>query len=885
MAESGGKAPMRYRAFISYSHADQAAAIDLHVKLERYVLPSAVRAVGGGLSYGRQPLRPIFRDEAELVPGQDLPGRIRDALEGSQYLVVVCSPNAARSEWVAREIEDFIALGRREFILSVVIEGEPNATERGLDPSLECMPEPLRRPLPAAAPAMAAGHNEQLWVDWRGDKRDDRVMFLRVVAALLSLRSLDELIRRDERDRRRRTQIRWMAAAAALIIVACISAFYLLGLRDEAIRRSGTLATLAEAALAESDPERAGRYALLGMAGFDRPLIGFDPREAESALLRATLGSRRDGAPTPLPEAGPGRWGMIASTGRTVLRMSDDGEVQTFDMETGVALGQLLKVDPDALSLDVSPDRQLLAVATSSAAGYVLSLIELASGLVVADGMVGSAHEAPTMVFSPDGGQLAVISGFHDGGGAIDLWDLQTRSRREFASSYQLPYKVAFSADGRYIASSGAGGVQLWDRTSLAAIGPSIAEGDTGGNAGFAVAFSPDSRMLLIGSTSGNVTLHPLDGSQAGAAEAGMSVVGVEFSPDGHAVAALRDDGSTAIWEVEPFTGSLYFGERTIIPRSEDFAFAADGKSLLSARVDRIDRWRLTPAQRNRLFWLPGTIADEIADVAVAGNGREVAAAVRGQSGLRIVTYRLGWAPAPTANYALAQDTATSGSAEIDISADGRRIVSVSAAGAWLIDRADGRATRLLDALSEAYSVCFSPDGTLVATAARGRDDDGTGQDIAFWDAASGAQIGGTVHIDGLAITMRFSPDNATLGISQLEPKPVFIDVTSRLAMEPPFDELASTFAFSPDGKTIAAFTHPTVEFFDRSSGAKTGVPAPMSAGIGVGLGYAPDGGCSRPPASTMSNCGISAGPCRRDRRFSYSAASTTTALRMAAGC
>ena len=97
MSGAGRKEPMRYRAFISYSHLDYAAAVDLHYRLERYVLPSATRAAGGGLNYARQPLRPIFRDEAELVPGQDLPRRIGAALEASEYLLVVCSPNAVAS--------------------------------------------------------------------------------------------------------------------------------------------------------------------------------------------------------------------------------------------------------------------------------------------------------------------------------------------------------------------------------------------------------------------------------------------------------------------------------------------------------------------------------------------------------------------------------------------------------------------------------------------------------------------------------------------------------------------------------------------------------------------------------------------------------------------
>ncbi len=145
MSDTDGAEPAPlYSAFISYSRADRAVARSLQAKLEGYVLPQALRLVGPSKRRNPRPLRPVFRDEDELVPGQDLPERIRTGLMGAGYLVVLCSPQAARSEWVEREILDFAALGKTANILSVVVAGEPFASERGLDPSLECLPAALR---------------------------------------------------------------------------------------------------------------------------------------------------------------------------------------------------------------------------------------------------------------------------------------------------------------------------------------------------------------------------------------------------------------------------------------------------------------------------------------------------------------------------------------------------------------------------------------------------------------------------------------------------------------------------------------------------------------------------------------------------------------------
>lgn len=219
--------PYWFRAFVSYSRSDRKWAKTLQARLERYVLPHALRLVKPGVRHDRRPLKPIFRDEDELVPGQDLPERIRQGLEQAEYLLVVCSPRAAASDWVGKEINDFIALGREDYILAVVVDGEPNAETRGLAPHLECLPRELRfqpefRKDEAGKTTISISSRpaEPLWVDWRKSNHRNRPMFLRVVAALLCLSSLDELVRKDQAYRRRRAALLWsMTGVTACCIV------------------------------------------------------------------------------------------------------------------------------------------------------------------------------------------------------------------------------------------------------------------------------------------------------------------------------------------------------------------------------------------------------------------------------------------------------------------------------------------------------------------------------------------------------------------------------------------------------------------------------------------------------------------------------------------
>jgi eukaryotic-like serine/threonine-protein kinase len=70
----------RYKAFISYSHSDEAWARWLHRKLEHYRLPRSVRDSG---ELGGDDLRPIFRDRDELASSGSLNAAILDALQRS----------------------------------------------------------------------------------------------------------------------------------------------------------------------------------------------------------------------------------------------------------------------------------------------------------------------------------------------------------------------------------------------------------------------------------------------------------------------------------------------------------------------------------------------------------------------------------------------------------------------------------------------------------------------------------------------------------------------------------------------------------------------------------------------------------------------------------
>lgn len=158
--ESINKDSVKYDAFISYRHSelDSFVAQTLHKQLESFKLPKnvarrkIVQAKRGDhtdtaadeLQAGsyvpetddtasmtemvKTRISRVFRDREELPLVTNLADPITEALQNSEYLIVICSPRLPESMWCRKEIETFIALHDREHVLAVLVEGEPDVS-------------------------------------------------------------------------------------------------------------------------------------------------------------------------------------------------------------------------------------------------------------------------------------------------------------------------------------------------------------------------------------------------------------------------------------------------------------------------------------------------------------------------------------------------------------------------------------------------------------------------------------------------------------------------------------------------------------------------------------------------------------------------------------
>jgi len=223
----------KYFAFISYSHADERWSRWLHRALETYRVPGHL--VGRRMADSTVPVRlqPVFRDRDELTGAADLGSTITAALDASRHLIVICSPSAARSRWVDEEVRAFKCMGRGERILTLVVDGEPNASARPGEEPQECFAPSLRFDLDPDG-GLSSRPAEPIAADLRPGKDGRTNAKLKLIAGMLGV-GFDDLKQRELRRQQRRLLLVTAASLAGVLVTGtlAISAWFA---RQDAIR-------------------------------------------------------------------------------------------------------------------------------------------------------------------------------------------------------------------------------------------------------------------------------------------------------------------------------------------------------------------------------------------------------------------------------------------------------------------------------------------------------------------------------------------------------------------------------------------------------------------------------------------------------------------------
>ena len=209
-----------YAAFISYNSADRDVARRLQRALESYSIPKSLRGKETRFGVIGERIGKVCRDRTDFKTGESLNAALVEALDKSGALIVLCSPDSARSKWVNAEIEHFQNSGRSARIFPLVARTDETRVV------VNSFPPALRR----------ADGDEPIAADLQeaGDGWHDGV--LKILASILDV-DFDALRQRALEAARRRARLAYGVAAGmtALSVVAVASSVIAVRQRNQSL--------------------------------------------------------------------------------------------------------------------------------------------------------------------------------------------------------------------------------------------------------------------------------------------------------------------------------------------------------------------------------------------------------------------------------------------------------------------------------------------------------------------------------------------------------------------------------------------------------------------------------------------------------------------------
>ncbi len=839
---------MTFNGFISYSHAaDGRLAPAVQRGLHRLAKP-----------WHRRRALWLFRDQTGLAVTPALWSSIEAALDGSEYFVLLASPEAAHSRWVNREIEHWVATKPADRILPVLTDGEwrwdPDAKD--FDESSTAVPSALR----------GVFSEEPLFLDlrWARDEVHLNLRHSRFRDAIAQLAApmhgvtKDDLEGEDVRQHRQARRL-WSAAATTLVVLALVASFTgVMAVRNadranaaamEAGRQQqlmleqrGSAERFAAEAhrqeeLAGQQEERAKKAAEEARrqeqaARKQKGIAGQASAEARWQLVLADQAAARASEQKLLAQKAAAR-----ATEQKLLAQKATAEARRQEQAAQKHERLAQEAAEEARRQESNADRQRRigisqrlvneAVATVGADPQTALRLALAAGKVQPGAetrnklksIVTSTHYAATiknatMMATSSRGVLATAGGGED----VSLWTLADSKNPTRLGTLrhagQRVHDMTFSPDGRTLDVLDGSGTNLWDVSDPAhPVRLALLAGKA-----HAVAISPDGRTIV---TRELVTgpWHPgappprpvttwslwdvADRTKPIRLSTRFGGVNdVAFSSDGR---ALLDAG--LIWDVTDRSNPVQVGSmdggisRAVSPKGSLAAVATlDGQAVLWDFED--------PARPKRERTLTGN-AGMVQSVAFSPDGRILASG--DEQGTVTLTY-----VADQSRFARPDRMVGAGGVQsMAFSHDGRSLVTLRDSGAMTVWNVPGHAApeplRDLPAGNGVLSPAeFSRDGRSLMTGTWGWSDESDGQ-ATFWDVSKPARPvrQATLNLGPDVASVAFSGDGRTMAVHKITDGVALWDVTQpgrpvTLATIPNSPMWSVPMVFSPDGRTLA---------------------------------------------------------------------------------
>jgi len=874
----------KFKAFLSYSHASDA---------------KLAPALQTGLRKFNKPLLRVrnfrvFRDETNLGVSPGLWPNIENALDNSEYFLLLASPDSAKSKWVQKEIDSWLIKNSPTKILILLTDGNiewDNTTDSDFDWSKT-----------TALPSNLKGKfvYEPHWIDFRNLRKEKQLNlghphFRDNIAGIVSVlqgKDKDELIGEDISKHRISIMI-LISVIIILIVLFILSIFYwLMAVNNRRTAEKNEKEAISQAKCALSR-QLAAQSLSINKQQLDLSILlsveaikAYDTIEARGALLSCLLFNPR--LLTYLHAHKDYLLNCIFSTnGELMASKGNDGFI-LWDAVNFREIRHLQKIKNEYTMKALSSDGKVLVL-------YDKRLKSILLWNISSNSMIAEPFESyEACALSPDGKSIAMgntngeVIQFHipsektigylptifqDSGisklaydnvgrmlacvsnnGGISVWDLTRHScigRLSFAHA-ELPVQLSFSKDDRKLIIKSPELVTIWEilsmrklqqfRLSRKAMNPDGLPGE------LRISYNQEGTILAIGDQRGITLFDVIKNKPLGQSFNGQkgTVSILLINPDGKTLVSWSGPNMGAFQDnVNDFRILIWrLNDKSRIFRRFNahkggvlsLSFSADGKSLASAGCDnRILLWS-TNTDKPYCRLLAKHRAEEIR---FCPNGLLLVSDAGGDSGpilwdiMKMKQIRMLAGGRKDVFIALAL------SPDSKLLATTRGFEDIIL---WDLEKLIKIEPPLIGHGHYVTSLAFSPDGKSLASGSRDRM-----RPVILWDLEKKKpeKILSKGH-KNFVKCVRFSPNGRILATGGVDGAIILWDPSSGVPIGTPLDGHkgpVNCIEFSPDGRTLASGgSDNRIILWDVGAQIAIGPPLEIHSGTINSIAFNPDG-------------------------------------------
>jgi WD40 repeat protein len=520
--------------------------------------------------------------------------------------------------------------------------------------------------------------------------------------------------------------------------------------------------------------------------------------------------------------------GTVAVTG------SADGSACLWEIKSGREIRCLSKQEAGVAHVDYSSDGRMILTALEQKG--IVRLWNPRTG----EKLRQFAEEGPNntlqfALFSPDARYVLTGGSFN----TVILWDVTTgqvvrrltpdeevvkRDIKENPNPFSWPMSGAFSIDGRLIAVGGNNGIaHIWEVES----GKYLKAMPVLPAPVHAIAFSPDSKMLLVGGSDagseqrvvGAVLWNLETGKLERIFKHDQVVTALAFTPDGRMImtssdgAADRGEGYVRLWD--PASGAQLRAIKPVIEAAAGHicVLSRDGRFVLMSEFRGASLWDVGTGKLAQQF---APYSEPVGNVRFTPDGKFLAIKGASVSLWSLDQGREVW-----------RDFMGGRGYTLSFAPDGKTLV----AGSGNYDTASGEKIgeeKFATKETYAYISDVSPDGRFVVTASAIKGGD-TLDAVTIWDAVTGQPLRRLAGHAGKRLnTIRFSQDSKriltsgkdfTARLWDVETGRELLQIKIESGQYDPFEDTIA--ALSPDGQMVltAHDLNRTVKLWSASTG------------------------------------------------------------------